>query len=563
MQHDLIIRGGSIVDGSGRERYVGDVAVGRGRITQVGKVEGDAAETIDASGRIVCPGFVDPHTHYDAQLSWDSQLVSSSEHGVTTVVMGNCGIGIAPCRPADRAALIQDLVNVEGMSQDVLEAGVQWQWESFPEYLQFAASRACTINRAFLVPLAPLRNYAIGPEASERAATAEETERIAGLLRDAMLAGASGFSSTNNRSHIGFKGKPLAARLTSRAEYGAYCKVLRDLGRGTIQIALVNEFGRISDAEYELLDFLLTESGRPVTFGSLLNNPANPNGCRDLLDKADPLLKRRSAPQMLIRSMWREFSLHQPYPMSDIEVIGRRVFNRPREEQRKAFADPAFRAEFRAELDKGRRFSGHPPRVVVCKVDNPALRPYETRTVAEIAAMRKADPVDAMFDIAVEDDLKTMFAYERANDDRQQIADMLRDPRSLIGLSDGGAHVDMLYEAGYTTYLLSHWVRDKKVLSLERAIHRITTEPADYFGLSDRGRLAPGAAADIVIFDEAKIGSDERGTFVYDLPTGAGRLHAKSRGIDRVLVNGVTTWRDGQPTGDLPGKVVGALPDAR
>jgi len=563
MTHDLIIRRGTIVDGLGGERRVGDVAIAGGRIVQVGDVDGAATETIDAEGRIVCPGFVDPHTHYDAQISWDGALASSSEHGVTSVVMGNCGIGIAPCRPDGRHALLQDLVNVEGMSSEVLEAGVKWKWESFPEFLAFARSNASAINRAFLVPLAPLRNYVIGPEASERAATPAETARIADLLREAMLAGATGFSSTNNRSHIGFKGKALSARLTSRDEYAAYCGVLHELRRGTIQIALVNEFGRISDEECELLDFLLTRSGRPVTFGSLLNNPSRPNGCRELLDKADALLRRRSAPQMLIRSMWREFSLHQPYPLSDVEVVGRRVFNRSRDEQKTALADPAFRVEFRAELEKGRRFTGHPPRVVVCKVQNRALAGCETRTIGEIAAQRGVDPVDAMFDIAVEDDMNTMFAYERANDDQKQIADMLCDPRSLIGLSDGGAHVDMLYEAGYPTYLLSHWVRDRKVMSLERAIQRITTEPADYFGLSDRGRLVPGAAADVVIFDEQGIGSDERGSFVYDLPTGAGRLHARARGIARIIVNGVTTHRDGQPTGALPGQVVSGQPDAR
>jgi len=321
-------------------------------------------------------------------------------------------------------------------------------------------------------------------------------------------------------------------------------------------MAVTNKFAALADDEYEFLDYLLTQSERPVTWISLLNTPDAPNGCRDVLDKADPLLKRGSAPQMLIRSMLREFTLRQPYPFSEVVVASKRIFNRDVESQKTAYADPQFRADFHAELAQGRKFSGHPPKVIVCKVGNEALRRYETMTVGEIAQERNADPLDTLFDIALEDGLETIFAYERANNDRRQIADMLRDPRTMIGLSDGGAHVDLLYEAGYPTYLLSHWVREQGVLSLEHAVKRITSEPADFFGFTDRGRVERGYAADIVIFDPDTIGSAERGSFIYDLPTGAGRLHAKARGIAWVLVNGTPIFRDGVSTGELPGTVV-------
>jgi len=557
MAHDLLIRNGWVVDGSGGARRRADVAVSGGRITAIGKVEGPAAEVVDADGLIVCPGFVDPHTHYDAQISWDTQLHSSSEHGVTTVVLGNCGVGVAPCRPDHRKFVIEDLINVEGMSREVLEAGIRWNWDSFADYVTMAKGQKAAVNRAFLVPLSPLRTYVMGTEASERAATAQESATIAAHIRAAMEAGASGFSSSNNRSQIGYQGRPFAARLTSRDEYAAYGAVLKSLGRGVIQIAVTNRFATLADDEYELLDLLLTTSGRKVTWISLLNDSNKPNGCREVLDKADPLLRRGSAPQMLIRSMLREFTLKTPYPFSEIKAAGR-VFNRSVEEQKRVYADPEFRAAFKAELAEGRRFTGHPPKVLICRTANPALRHYETRTAGEIAAERNADPLDTLFDVCLEDNLETMVAYERGNSDRRQIADMLRDPRTMIGLSDGGAHVDLLYEAGYPTYLLSHWVREKQVLTLEQAIHRITAEPADFFGLADRGRLAPGCAADIVLFDEAKIGSPERGSFIYDLPAGAGRLHARAEGIARVLVNGRTLYRDGQPTGELPGSVVSA-----
>jgi len=557
MSHDLVIRNGTIIDGTGAARFVGDVGITAGLISAVGQVDGTAADVIDAAGRIVCPGFVDPHTHYDAQVSWDPLLEGSAEHGVTTIVMGNCGVGVAPCREAHRSALIEDLINVEGMSGEVLHAGIKWEWEDFPDYMSAVKRRACTINRAFLVPLAPLRTFVLGTtDASERAATPEETRRIAELLREAMNAGASGFSSTSNRSHVGYQGKPVAARLTSRDEYAAYGAVLKAAGRGVIEMAVTNRFATLADDEYEFLEFLLNVSGRPVTWISLLNDPNKPNGCKDVLDKAAPLLARGSAPQMLIRPMLREFTLKQPYPLNEINVAAERIFNRSLDEQRSAYADPAFRAAFHKELDEGRRFTGRAPSVIVCKVANPALRQYETRTIGEIAADRNADPLDTWFDIAVEDGLETLFAYERANNDRTQIADMLRDSRTMIGLSDGGAHVDMLYEAGYPTYLLSYWVRQEKVLTLEHAIKRITSEPAQFFGFQDRGRLKVGNAADIVVFDAATIGSAERGSFVNDLPTGAGRLHAKARGIAHVLVNGTEIYRDGESTGALPGSIV-------
>ena len=555
MELDLVIRNGMVVDGTGATRRRADIAMKDGRIAYIGPIKDSARASIDADGLIVCPGFVDPHTHYDAQISWDPLLNSSSEHGVTTVVMGNCGVGVAPCRPNHHDRVIEDLINVEGMSKTVLQDGIDWQWDTYSDYLAAAKRKPSALNRAFMVPLSPLRTYVMGDGASERGATPEETQAIADHLRAAMESGASGFSSSNNRSQIGYQGKPFAARMTSRDEYAAYCEVLKQAGRGVIQIAVTNRFATLADDEYELLDFLLTSSGRNVTWISLLNDAAKPHGCSEVLEKAAPLLKRGSAPQMLLRPMLREFTLQKPYPFMEIQAAGK-VFNQSAQTQKQIYADPAFRAALKGELAEGRRFTGQPPKTIVCKVGNPALRGHETRTVGEIAAARNADALDTLLDIALEDNLETLFAYERGNSDRGQIADMLRDPRTMIGLSDGGAHVDMLYEAGYPTYLLSHWVREQQVLTLERAVQRITSEPADFFGLRGRGRLAAGEAADIVMFDEATIGSAERGAFIYDLPTGAGRLHAGAEGIARVIVNGKTLYQDGKPTGDRVGDVI-------
>jgi N-acyl-D-amino-acid deacylase len=265
MDYDLIIKHGTIVDGTGAPRYEADLAVANGKIAAIGEVSAPARETIDASGLVVTPGFVDPHCHYDAQICWDPLLTCSSEHGVTSVVIGNCGVGIAPCRPDAREMVTRDLVSVEGIPFDVLNKGITWDWVSFPQYMQAAQRRGLGINVGFLVPLTPLRHFVMGEESSERAARPEERERIRGLLSEALDAGALGFSTTVFRQHLGYKARPLACRLADRDELAAYAGVLKNAGKGVVEIALTQDLGLLSEQEYDLLDFLLTESALPVT----------------------------------------------------------------------------------------------------------------------------------------------------------------------------------------------------------------------------------------------------------------------------------------------------------
>src|SRR5262245_34185140 len=263
MAYDLLIRNGTVIDGTGAPQYSADVAVSQGRIVEIGTIRESAARTIDATDLMVAPGFVDPHTHYDAQIDWDPLVSCSSWHGVTSVIMGNCGVGIAPCRPQQREALAWDLVNVEGMSFNVLSKGVRWEWESFPEFMT-AARQGLGINLGFLMPLSPFRSYVMGEEAQERAATADETAQIAALLRAGMWAGALGFSTTVATQHVGYRGRPLACRLASREELGAYARVLRELGYGAIEVNLGGAGSSIlPQGSTELIDFLLTESKRP------------------------------------------------------------------------------------------------------------------------------------------------------------------------------------------------------------------------------------------------------------------------------------------------------------
>jgi N-acyl-D-amino-acid deacylase len=556
MSYDLLIKNGTVVDGTGVPGLLADVAVKNGLIAEIGKPAGEALQVIDAGGQIVCPGFIDPHTHYDPQISWDKVLSSSTQHGVTTVVMGNCGVGVAPCRPADHDLLRQDLVTVEGMSAEVLAAGIAWDWESFPEYMDAAERRGSGPNLVFMVPLAPARTYVMGLEAPDRAATQDETRAIVRLLEASIEAGAWGWSTTAIGSHIGFHGKPLSARAASRDELAAYAQVLQRAKRGVIELALTKRFATLAEDEMDLLKHLLDHSERPVTWLSLHNLTEKPNAIPEILAKADSLIRRRGLPQILTRPLIAELTLKSPFNFAEI-AAAKGIFNQPVERQMSLYADRGFRDAFREELKLGRKFTNQAQNVGVFKVADPLNQRYEGRTIGDIAAERNADPLDCLFDFALAERLETKFILPRANTNPERIPDLLRESdRTLIGLSDGGAHVDMFCEAGYTTYMLAHWVREKKALTLEHAVKRMTSEPADFFAITDRGRLKRGLAADIVVFDPVTVNSPTRGTMVYDLPARGGRLVAEAAGVSKVIVNGTPLFANGTHTGQFPGRVL-------
>jgi N-acyl-D-aspartate/D-glutamate deacylase len=555
MSYDLVIRNGTVVDGTGAPRIHADIAVRDGLIVEVGKVSGSAQQTIDASDLVVAPGFVDPHTHYDAQICWDTATSPSCWHGVTSVVMGNCGVGLAPCRPEAREIAAWDLVNVEAIPFDVLSKGVTWDWLSFPEYMDAAARRGPGLNLGFLCALTPFRHYVLGEESMARAATPAETARIAGLLREAMDAGAMGFTTTFVGQHIGYQGRPLACRLASREEHVAYARVLRDVGRGAIELALTNEVSVLSAAERDLLDLLLTESGRPVTWLALLNRTDNPEAAQNTLRDAADLLRRGAIPQVTCRPLIVQIDLRKPFLFANMPCWNP-VFNRTPEEQSKIYRDPLFRAAFREALKTPMIFSGEWNRAVVHEVGNPAHSPLLGRNVADIAREHGADPMDTFLDLALEDGLEMQFTYEAFNSDESRIPELITDPRTLIGLSDGGAHVDMFCDAGYCTYLLGTWVRDREVMSLEHAVRRITSEPAALFGIKRRGRIAPGLAADFAIFDLARVGSQKRGEMRHDLPGGGRRLVMPATGVEYTIVNGVPLFAHGQDTGARTGRIM-------
>jgi N-acyl-D-aspartate/D-glutamate deacylase len=555
MSYDVLIKNGTVVDGTGAPPYRADVAVATGHIAEIGNITAGAKKVIDAADLMVAPGFIDPHTHYDAQICWDPLLTSSSWHGITTVVMGNCGVGLAPCKPEVREIATWDLVNVEAIPFEVLCKGVTWDWVSFPQFMAAAQQRGVGINVGFLAPLTPFRHYVMGDESMERAATADEITEIAALLREALAAGALGWTTTTMPQHIGYQGRPLACRRASRQEFIAYANVLREIGRGAIEIALTETIGVLSEGEYELLDLLLTQSGRPVTWLALLSRDDQPEACRTTLRQADPLIRRGGIPQVTCRPLSGQLDLRKPFAFANMPSWGP-AFNQPVEVQMQLYRDVAFRQAFRKELETPRVFSGRWDQVEVKEVSNPAYKALEGKTVAEIAQARGKDGVDTFLDLALEDDLNLQYTVAVFNTDERQIGELITDPRTMIGLSDGGAHVDMICDAGYPTYLLGTWVRDKQVMTLERAVQRLTAEPAAFFGLQDRGRLAPGMAADVVLFDSDTVGSGKRPEMRYDLPGGGRRLMMPARGVEYTIINGAVLYEHGKHTGALPGHVL-------
>lgn len=549
MSCDLLIRNATLVDGTGAPARRADVGIANGKIA----APGAAKRTIDADGLVVAPGFIDPHTHYDAQICWDGATTPSSWHGVTSVVMGNCGVGIAPCRPQAREIAMRDLVNVEAIPFEVLDAGITWDWESFPQYMDAAAQRKPSLNLGFLAPLTPFRHYVMGEASMERAANPAETGKIASLLGEAIDAGAFGWSSTLLNQHMGFGGRPLACRNASREEIKAYCNALRSRGKGSIEIAMTRQIAVLERAELELLDFMLEESRRPVTLIALFDRDDLPEALRTTMKSLQPMIARGARPQTSPLPLTRELVMRSPFAFAAFPSWKRLFVDTSKEAQRAVYRDPGFRNQFRNDLKSPASFADW-ARITVHEMKS---KPHlEGKTVAEIAKERGIDGVDALLDLTLEDDLDNEFTVQSWNTRVDRMTELLNDRSVLLGLGDGGAHLDMLCDSGYPTYVLGTWVRERKVLTLEEAVRRMTSDPADFFGIKERGRIAPGMAADIVLFDPATVGADGRPERLHDLPGGGKRMVKRSRGVEMTLVNGVVTWEKGALTGASAGKVL-------
>jgi len=556
---DLVIRGALLCDGSGREAARGDLAVSGGRIAAVGRVAERGAREIDGAGLALAPGFIDVHTHYDCQLFWDPQASPSPWHGVTTVVMGNCGFTIAPCREADRETLMQLLLFVEGMPIETLRAGIGWAWEDFAGYLGALERRGVGPNVAAFIGHSAVRYRVMGRAAVERAATAEESAEMAALVREGMAAGAIGWSTSLSPTHFFGDGTPAPSRLADEAELLALARALADLERGVIEIAPRTTIGPPADKAEEQRFFaeLARASGKVVSWAPLLDNPFAPGSARKIIEESAELQAGgvQVVPQVGCRPLEVRFDFTEPAFYLEQNPFWRPLMAKSRDERRRLFAEAEFRAELGRQTGFVAALAQGWDRLVLRLAASEGVRRWQDRSVAEIAAAEGRAPLDAFCDLVLEDDLATQWGAVLMNHDERAVAELIRHPAGLLALSDAGAHVDTLCDQGFTTYLLGHWVRELRALALEEAVRLVTSVPAERYGLHGRGRLAPGCAADLVLFDPARVAMRPT-EMVYDLPRGQRRLLQRAEGIVEVLVNGTPVVADGAPTDRRPGRVL-------
>ena len=540
---DLVLRGARIVDGTGAPARSGSVGITGDRVTAVGDVPANGAREIDLDGLTLSPGFVDIHTHYDAQILWDRDLTPSSWHGVTSVVMGNCGFGIAPTRPEHHSMIARTLENVEGMSVEALTEGITWNFESFPEYLDVLESAPTRLNVAAMIGHTPLRLYVLGDEAVERPATDDEIERMRAIVAEALRAGAAGMATSKSPTHAGADGKPVPSRFAETDEVFRIAQALKETGRGVIQATpgpglFIDEFAALSK-----------ELNRPVSWTALLTGLFGKGAASQLVARTAEL-GGEVWPQIACRPLVMQLTLMDPFPFAS-QPSFQEVLSVGRDQRREIYSDAAWRDRARSEVGV---FGSRWGKTTIEETDrHGALR---GRVLTELAAERGVDPFDLLVDLSLEEDLQTRFRIVLANDDDEELSGLLKDQRTVLGLSDAGAHASQLCDACFSTHLLGHWVRGEGVLSLEQAVWRLTGHAAHVFRLPDRGVLREGAYADLVAFDADSIGVEglER---VFDLPGGADRLIAHSRGVEHVWVNGTQTRADGKDIDDArPGRVL-------
>jgi N-acyl-D-aspartate/D-glutamate deacylase len=570
---DLLIRNGTIVDGSGAARYRGDVGVRDGRIVEIGHVGSVAERTIDADGLIVAPGFVDGHTHMDAQVAWDPIGSCSCWHGVTTVIMGNCGFALAPCRPEEREWFARCLTAVEDIPTEAMLRGIDWTWETFPEYLANVDRLPKAINYGAYIGHSALRMYVMGKRALGEVATEADLARMAAAVREAMRAGAMGFSSSRSTTHVTPDDTPVASRIAEWSEVDRLVGAMAEVGAGIFQVGPDISGGAAQRAFLARLKRVALESGRPVMFGTIASRQGDdPNPWTYQLEYLDECAAAgaRVWGQTTTRSINAIFSLKSYLPF-DVLPAWRELRRLPLAEQKARLADPATRRALVAEearmkprdnvFQGGGAATTDPRRPDYGNLYAMKDVEWNDPTVAELAAARGQHPVEVMIDLALAND-NQVFVQPLVNERPDHVLGMLRHPRTLATFSDSGAHVCQEMGSSLQTHMLSYWVRAKQAFTLEQAVRKLSHDNAAAWGLADRGLIEAGYRADLVLFDAERV-RPAMPTVEADLPGGARRLVQKAEGIAATIVNGVVTLENGRSTGRLPGVLLRGAGAAR
>ncbi len=561
MTYDLVIKNGTVIDGSGAPRYRADVAIADGRIAAIGRVDGKAKRQVDAEGHVVTPGFVDGHTHMDAQVFWDPIGSCSCYHGVTTVVMGNCGFTLAPCKAEDADLVFRNLERAEDIARESMLAGIKWSWESFPQFLDTIDALPKGINYAGYMGHSALRTYVMGERAFTETANDADLARMCGLVQDALRAGAIGFSTSRTHNHITADERPVASRVADWREVRTIVNAMGELNAGIFEIAGETpgrDPRRIRDYFDRLRD-LAVESRVPITFG-MFSVRAAPDFWRPYYDLANETAA--AGGRMTIQAHSRalnvllSFEGNTPFDKWDVWKDIRCL---PLEQQKAKLRDPAIK---RALVDVAKApYKG--PRIVGTEARPPDwdwvylmdTMSNDPKKMSGVAAERGVHPVEAMIDIALEKDFKVFFRQPIANENQDHVLEMMKHPRSVVTFSDSGAHVSQIMDSSLQTHLLSHWVREKQAFTLEEAVRLITFDTASMWGLHDRGLLRVGMAADLAVFDPDTV-APAMPDVVHDLPAGAKRLKQTADGMLATIVGGEILLSNNEHTGALPGQLI-------
>jgi N-acyl-D-amino-acid deacylase len=534
--YDTIFKNATVYDGTGSNPTTRDVAVSAGSISAIGtNISEPAAQTIDCTGLALMPGIIDSHTHFDAQITWDSTVRPSPALGVTTAVIGNCGFTIAPCKPEHRSITMRNLTQVEGMSLQVLESAIDWDFETFPEYLAMLRRKGCAVNIAAYVGHSSVRTYVMGADAADRAAAPEEVAQMAQIVRQAMQAGAVGLASSTSPAHNGEGGKPMPSRLANDAEHMALVKAMGEAGKG---VYMVTKGGHMP---VPFLEDMSAQSGRPVMIAALLHNNTNPRGVFNDLDaiSAANARGRKLIGQVSCCPLSMDFTLLSPYPVEGLQAW-KSALGKSGDALKAVLADPSFRNAVRAEIaapSSFRLFNGEWDQLHITEAASETYRALEQKPFGALAASMAKDPLDLMLDIALDEDLQTVFTAMLLNSNEEAVGQMLNHPHSIVSLSDAGAHLTFFNDAGFGLHLMGHWARDRGVMPLQEAVRQLTSVPADVFGFAKRGRIAVGNAADLLLFNPATVARGPKKR-VNDLPGGAPRLTTDAVGVHGVWVNG-------------------------